>query len=829
MSTGVTGSACWRLSFPLAKGQSREVTSSSLTDRRIALSGLLGSGAQLASIQSAAEIATQFQGYVPERRAGDLNQKLGQILDPASPASSTLPALFALTAFFASNNGLSNEQMDAFLQWIIKEQYSEFLARFMEIQAPTVHAFAKTLFESAIRIKSVTLLDFLLNCGLEFGSVLKSVALIGDHAFTKRVLAKVGLTYFKTSACGELFHHFVKTNLFDLAKILLDKGVSVDFKVYYRQTALFVATGDDDIERVKFLVESGADINANCQQYDIAAEKSTPFRRAVLRKKPDFVAILLAYNPSLSFPIEGKSMEQWASLHCKRTCDLLRQHMGPAFPGVLLGDLLEAASLGSHDLASYVNKQPNGVSQRQLEQVLEESIIRGWFLATTTLLEWGVDPNGFTLDKLPIRTALEKQRWHYVDILLHHGASATEPGLLTRASLTQQNKMMTRFLEYQHDPKEKMQALVSVAGQDAQNVVLADILLRAGTNIDTPGLQWNPLQLAASWGYKNMVSFLIHRGANINAAAHPDGGRTALQAAMESEYPYETADLLLHHGADISAPPAVANGLTVLEAFCRNCFVSSHDGKGEAFCERLLDAGAAVNRPGGKPSSVLHGVIYHGWHKALARCLETQYNTVADYIWCDEDLFDDSPDELRPCTPTQLAASNGDLKAVKMLFEYGTNVNELPGDRFGRTSLQSACGRSPSPSKTELVNFLLEQGADINAEAGLRCGVTALQAAAITGDLKLVELLISRGANVNAMPSFEEGRYAIEGAAEHGRLDTVKLLLNAGATGNCHLGTGFEYAIELAEENGHFAVAHLLKTEGPDYLAIWDVQESGIS
>lgn len=154
-----------------------------------------------------------------------------------------------------------------------------------------------------------------------------------------------------------------------------------------------------------------------------------------------------------------------------------------------------------------------------------------------------------------------------------------------------------------------------------------------------------------------------------------------------------------------------------------------------------------------------------------------------------------------------------------MLLDYGTDVNEPPGDRFGRTALQAACLRDIGPAKIDLVKFLLDRGALVNAEAGLRCGVTALQAAAMTGDIKLVELLISRGADVNAMASFEDGRYAIEAAAEHGRLDTVKLLLNAGAKGNCHLGTGFENSIYLAEENGHFALASLLKTEGKAYLA----------
>jgi ankyrin repeat protein len=75
----------------------------------------------------------------------------------------------------------------------------------------------------------------------------------------------------------------------------------------------------------------------------------------------------------------------------------------------------------------------------------------------------------------------------------------------------------------------------------------------------------------------------------------------------------------------------------------------------------------------------------------------------------------------------------------------------------------------------------------------------------------LAKLLLDKGADANVAPSLVEGRYAIEGAAEHGRLDMVQLLLNAGAEGNVIRGTGFQYAIELAEENKHFAVANLLK------------------
>jgi len=111
----------------------------------------------------------------------------------------------------------------------------------------------------------------------------------------------------------------------------------------------------------------------------------------------------------------------------------------------------------------------------------------------------------------------------------------------------------------------------------------------------------------------------------------------------------------------------------------------------------------------------------------------------------------------------------------------------------------------------ELVQFLLEKGADVNAKPAIHGGTTALQGAAVSGNIMLAKFLLDKGADVNAAPSFSEGRYAIEGAAEHGRLDMVQLLLNAGAMGNVFRGTGFKYAIELAEMNDHFAIANLLK------------------
>ncbi|KAK4446190.1 ankyrin [Podospora aff. communis PSN243] len=793
--------------------------SNSIIERRKVLSDILGFPAQ-----SVVEVATRFNGYIPERREGDLPRTLEQILDPAA---NPLPALFALITYFATNNTLNGSKMDQFLKWVIENQYLSFLQQFMALQLPTIHAFAKHVFESAIRIKSVPLLSELLDRGVDFGSVAQKIVSIGDHAFTRRVLMKMDSKYFEQDAGGKLFHGLVSAGLFDLAKILLDNGVSADVRAPSGgNTALFQAVCSGEIERVQFLTEAGADILAMTGwKYRDDINGNNPLARAISRNRANFVALMLKHNPNreLTGNIQGKPIIQWASIHRKRICELLLNHAATESPGVLLGDLLDAAVMGGQAWTDYIQKHSYGISDSQLEQVLEQAIESGHSAAVATLLVHGVDPNGPTLTERPIKTALGLKRLEYVELLLRHKAKLSHPGLLDLAVRFPDTSALTILLPHCTDPRERMQALVTAINRghgDNTVLALAQILLRSGVNIDTPGLRLNPLQSAAREGDIKMVSFLLQKGANVNAAAFECGGRTALQAAMEGEYGIKMAKILLRKGADILAPPAMVDGCTALESFCHSYSAIEDSRRSEMFFNELLDAGAEVNRPDGEPSSVLHGVILMGWHKTLARCLEPQYQTIADHMWRDELASQDDPEQYKSLTPTQLAVSEGDMEALKLLLDYGTDVNELPGDEFGRTALQAACEKEIGPAKTELIHFLLDRGADVNAEAGLEYGVTALQAAAITGDIKIVELLISKGAEVNAMASLEEGRYAIEGAAEHGRLDTVKMLLNAGARGNLELGTGFDYAIELAEENGHFAVANLLKTEGPDYLAM---------
>ncbi|KAI8658912.1 hypothetical protein NCS55_01169800 [Fusarium keratoplasticum] len=499
---------------------------------------------------------------------------------------------------------------------------------------------------------------------------------------------------------------------------------------------------------------------------------------------------------------------QWSSLHCRKIYRLLRKHMGSNDVGFAMGDLVNAANDGNDSLNAYLQRQPRTVSKQQLEQALGESIRLGYIVATKALLKHGVSPDCPSLDSPPLRTALQshKQPRRVCGLLIKYEADVNVDDILKAVVRKNDFELLQIFVKAGVNLEEQgMEALAQAARLG--HTPLATYLLDLGVDVNTPGLKENPLQAAAGMGESEMLQFLLDYGADPNAPAYLNDGRTALQAALNGETP-ETACLLLERGADISAPPALVGGVTALEAVCHNWDDVSGD-QLLRLCNHLLDSNAPVNRPNGKPSSALHGAIERRWDGILARMIEPQRNAIINHMWCDKTIEEDGDYMWEPRTPTQLAAANGQLEAVKMLVDRGADINEAPAYRFGRTALQAAISRDEPDM--DLVQFLLDNGADVNAKPAVYGGITALQGSAISGDIKLAAQLIHKGADVNGAPSFVEGRYAIEGAAEHGRLDMVGLLLHAGARGNVLNGTGFKRAIELATENEHFAIANLLK------------------
>jgi len=180
-------------------------------------------------------------------------------------------------------------------------------------------------------------------------------------------------------------------------------------------------------------------------------------------------------------------------------------------------------------------------------------------------------------------------------------------------------------------------------------------------------------------------------------------------------------------------------------------------------------------------------------------------------------------------TPLQAAVRNQHYDVAKALLENEADVNAEPyrsssdqpcwqhvadGSRafvYGqRTALQFATENGDM----QLVDLLIDHGADVNAPAADNAGATALQLAAVHGYIDLARRLIRLGADVDAPGAKYNGRTALGCAAEHGRLDVLQLLLSHGvgaAAVRPSDNRQVSEAVELAEKNGHYASAQLLK------------------
>ncbi|KAJ5692526.1 ankyrin repeat-containing domain protein [Penicillium macrosclerotiorum] len=336
-----------------------------------------------------------------------------------------------------------------------------------------------------------------------------------------------------------------------------------------------------------------------------------------------------------------------------------------------------------------------------------------------------------------------------------------------------------------------------------------------------------PLQRAASLGDSDIVQLLISHGAKVNFPPHPDGGRTALQAAVEGNH-MSVSNTLLKFGASIRSKIAAKKGISAIQAAAANCNLeliqmlldqdpeaisSDHTTKINILrralstwrCEvdllkLLIKHGAEINTvPASSEVSILQ-----------AAAMKSNFGFVQYLISAGADLnYRCHPNYAGPTTALQAAAdlrhidnvalllkSGAEVNApanekggmtalqfavkrkhrvmVKLLIEHGADVNALPSPMRGRTALQQAV----SEGSLDLIRYLIARGADINAPAARFAGVTALQAASIHGDPSIVILLLKAGAHINGAPAIESGRNAIEAAAENGRIDALHALLN---------------------------------------------------
>ena len=449
---------------------------------------------------------------------------------------------------------------------------------------------------------------------------------------------------------------------------------------------------------------------------------------------------------------------------------------------------------------------------------------------------------------LPLATAVRNDQTDIALLLIEAGAEINDEILslaIDRHSLSIARAILKASVTFSQAP------IMLKAVKWGEFSLIKD-LIAAGADVNSPpGSAHNALSIAIDNSDDKLVKALLDAEADVrNQPCGKDGkvSHTALSSAIDNMN-FEMVQLLFRYGADPCDSLALHYAIEqYISGKCKSfdLLLSEFDERypyGEKrYGSEPLKLAISIGNPelteriGSRTSfnsfscddewdywSYSDG----SWAEKLSGFQATTPLAIAILKHCDDGLEEVQwlqnkrvkPDSIvtkSPClTALALAAKSQSVEMIKLLLGYGANVNHPAAMGSERTALQQAA----ETGNFEITKLLLDYEADVNAAPARSNGGTALQFAARGGFLRITLLLLQAGADVNAPPAKINGRTALEGAAEWGRLDIVYLLLEKGAKTEGDSYRYFKSAVQLAEGNGHFGVADLLKSHSSPVLS----------
>ena len=162
-------------------------------------------------------------------------------------------------------------------------------------------------------------------------------------------------------------------------------------------------------------------------------------------------------------------------------------------------------------------------------------------------------------------------------------------------------------------------------------------------------------------------------------------------------------------------------------------------------------------------------------------------------------------------TPLIIAAHNGHLNSVKILLQYGADIEDR-----GTLEIEDQVIEGCTPlwaaaafGRLDVVKLLIEQNADVDGRTSTDS--TPLRAAVHGGHLDNVRCLVESGADVNARTDRESTPLTV--ACYRGHLNTVTYLINKGAFIDLQDKDG-NTALHYAVQSGHFEIVSELLALG---------------
>ena len=166
-------------------------------------------------------------------------------------------------------------------------------------------------------------------------------------------------------------------------------------------------------------------------------------------------------------------------------------------------------------------------------------------------------------------------------------------------------------------------------------------------------------------------------------------------------------------------------------------------------------------------------------------------------------------------TPLIIAAHYGEVNSVKILLEYGADIEARGTLKTGHEVIEGCTPlwAAADTGRLGVVRLLIERNADVDGKTSTDS--TPLRVAAHEGHLAVVRCLVESGADVNARTQYKGT--PIMAACDYGHLSIITYLINKGAFVDLQ-STGGDTALHIAAEGGHLEVVSQLLALGASQL-----------
>jgi ankyrin repeat protein len=717
------------------------------------------------------------------------------------------------------------------LKWFQIGDNHKFCRAILDVNTPTIDAFAETIFCSAVENQATAMINMFLESGINPNTFVEHADNFVPHESSAHpAIVRDCASY---SGSGHI-RGYVNINSFTplqfasitddlrLIKLLLEYGADLETRdtratleitSRYRafpQTPLQIAARMGNLELVEVLISAGAVVNTHKSFWSSALQNAAKachydIVQLLLDAKADINACFGYYGCPLACAIEEK---------CEPLITLLLDNNANVNAVGQNGiTSLQAASMVNDEaMVAFLLKHGAKVNTR----------IPGYpqcYMPPRTALQWAVKNKNYTILSLLLDAG---QNINQISPDLYVAPHSANTALLTAVE-DRNHEMITFLLDAGADPS--LDSSIAYAAK-ASDVGLVSTLLQKGADIDhvsfssdehSRDYNINALYYAVSERNLEMIRFLINQGADPNV--NMEGARSILQLATDlgdmeiiqvlieagadcnktSSYyhplnplqtavnmgNFELAKYLMSVGADINWPSYKIKGATALQMAVKKQNVDMVD--------FLLGRGAHVNAPAAESGGVtaLQAAVPRGRLDLIELLLRNGVNA------------NDRPSRCRGLSALQCAAKIGRNDIVHLLISAGATVDGPPADCHGLFAIQAAALHG----HTLTVEFLLELGANVNAPAcSIGAGYTALQAAIIKGHLEMVELLLERSANVNAPGSDYDYNYNHDHDHDHDYGDYDPDLDNCGT------------ALTLAARKGYIRVTKDLLSRGANLV-----------